>query len=32
VQEAVGLPVFDFVTMIDFLYSATHRKRYEGFY
>jgi hypothetical protein len=32
VQEAVGLPVFDFVTMIDFLYFATHRKRYDGFY
>ncbi|MGE5202501.1 MAG: aspartate/glutamate racemase family protein, partial [Acidobacteriota bacterium] len=32
VQEAVDLPVFDFVTMIDFLYSGTHRKRYDGFY
>ncbi|HTS91991.1 MAG TPA: aspartate/glutamate racemase family protein [Stellaceae bacterium] len=32
VQDAVDLPVFDFVTMIDHLYAATHRKRYQGFY
>lgn len=32
VQDAVALPVFDFVTMIDYLYSAAHQKRYEGFY
>jgi Asp/Glu/hydantoin racemase len=32
VQDAVGLPVFDFVTMIDYLYAATHRRRYEGSY
>ena len=32
VQDAVGVPVFDFVTMIDFLYASTHRKRYQGFY
>ena len=25
VQEATGLPVFDFVTMIDFLYAGTHQ-------
>lgn len=31
-QDAVGLPVFDFITMINFLYSATHQKRYKGFY
>lgn len=32
VQDAVGLPVFDFVTMIDYLYAATHRQKYEGSY
>jgi hypothetical protein len=32
VQDSVGLPVFDFVTMIDYLYAATHRRRYDGFY
>ena len=32
VQEAVDLPVFDFVTMIDYLYAGTHRQRYSGFY
>jgi len=32
VQQAVGVPVFDFVTMIDFLYAATHQRGYAGFY
>jgi len=32
VQDAVGVPVFDFITMIDFLYAATHQRRYEGYY
>jgi hypothetical protein len=32
VQDAVGLPVFDFITMIDYLYAATHRRKYEGSY
>jgi len=31
-QDALGLSVFDFVTMIDYLYAATHQRRYEGFY
>ncbi len=31
VQEAVGLPVFDFVTMIDFVYSAVVKRRFSGF-
>jgi hypothetical protein len=31
-QDALGLPVFDFVTMIDYLYAATHQRKYEGFY
>lgn len=31
VQEAVNLPVFDFVTMINFVYSAVVKKRFEGF-
>lgn len=31
VQEAVNLPVFDFITMINYVYSAVVKKRYEGF-
>jgi hypothetical protein len=31
VQEAVGLPVFDFVTMINYVFSAVVRQRYQGF-
>jgi hypothetical protein len=31
-QDELGLPVFDFVTMIDTLYAATHQQRYAGFY
>ncbi|HIH78103.1 MAG TPA: hypothetical protein HA341_04165 [Halobacteria archaeon] len=30
VQEAVALPVFDFVTMINYVYSGLVKKRYEG--
>lgn len=32
IQEAIGLPVYDFVTMIDYLQAATHRERYVGYY
>jgi hypothetical protein len=32
IQQAVGLPVYDFVTMIDYLQAATHRERYVGYY
>ncbi len=32
VQDAVGLPVFDFVTMINWLQAGTHQQRYAGFY
>lgn len=32
VQQAVDLPVYDFITMIDLVYAATHCRRYEGFY
>jgi hypothetical protein len=32
VQDATGLPVFDFVTMIDYFYQGTHRQTYQGFY
>jgi len=32
VQDAVGLPVFDFVTMINQLHAATHARRYDGAY
>ena len=31
VQEATGLPVFDFTTLIDYVFSAVVRKRFEGF-
>ncbi|MCF8078654.1 MAG: aspartate/glutamate racemase family protein [Desulfobacterales bacterium] len=31
VQEAVRLPVFDFVTMIDYVFSAVVRQRFSGF-
>ena len=31
VQDAVGLPVFDFVTMIDFVYSAVVKRRFTGY-
>mgnify|MGYP001814833819 FL=1 len=30
-QEAVGLPVFDFTTMINYVYSGLARKRFDGF-
>ena len=31
VQKAVGLPVFDYITMIDFVFSAVVKKKYQGF-
>jgi len=31
VQEAVRLPVFDFTTLIDYVYSALIRKRFKGY-
>ena len=31
VQEAVNLPVFDYITMINFVFSAVVRQRYTGF-
>jgi aspartate/glutamate racemase len=31
VQEAVGLPVFDFSTMINYVFSGLVRRRFEGF-
>lgn len=30
VQEAVHLPVFDFITMINYVYSAVAKARYQG--
>ncbi len=30
VQEATGLPVYDFVTLIDYVRSGTHQKAYSG--
>jgi hypothetical protein len=32
VQDETGLPVFDFVTMIDYFYEGTHRRPYQGYY
>ncbi len=32
VQDATGLPVFDFVSMIDYFYRGTHRRDYDGYY
>ena len=31
VQQAVGVPVFDFVTLIDYMQAGTHPRRYQGF-
>ncbi len=31
VQEATGLPVFDFITMIDHVYSSVVQRRYDGY-
>jgi len=31
VQEAVNLPVFDYVTMINYVYSSVVKKRFHGF-
>jgi len=31
VQEALGLPVFDYITMINFVYSAVVKKRFTGY-
>ncbi len=31
VQQAVGLPVFDYTTMIDFVFSGLVRSRFEGY-
>ena len=31
VQDAVGLPVYDFITMIDYLQSGTHQRGYHGY-
>ncbi|RKX79079.1 MAG: aspartate/glutamate racemase family protein [Spirochaetes bacterium] len=31
VREALELPVFDFVTMIDYVFSAVVKKRFKGF-
>ncbi len=31
VQEATGLPVFDYSTLIDYIFSAVVRRRFQGF-
>jgi len=32
IQEAVGVPVFDFITMIDHFHMSTHQPSYQGDY
>lgn len=32
VQDETGLPVFDFLTMINYFHEGTHRKAYQGYY
>lgn len=32
VQAATGVPTYDFITMIDYLYAGTHRSAFEGSY
>lgn len=32
VQDAIGLPVFDFITMIDYFHAGTHQRQYQGYY
>lgn len=32
VQEATGLPVFDYISMIDYFQAGTHQFRYDGIY
>jgi hypothetical protein len=32
VQEAVGLPVFDFSTLVNYVFSALVRRRFDGIY
>ncbi len=31
IQQAVGLPIFDYVTMINYVYSAVVKQRFNGF-
>jgi hypothetical protein len=31
VQEATGLPVFDFTTQVNYVFSAVVRRRFEGY-
>ena len=31
IQKAVGLPVFDYITMISFVFSAVVKQRFEGY-
>ena len=32
VHEATGLPVYDFINMIDYFQQSSHRKAYSGYY
>ena len=32
VQEATGVPVFDFITMIDYVQAGSHQRAYQGLY
>ena len=31
IQKAVGVPVFDYITMINFVFSAVVKQKYEGY-
>ena len=31
IQEAINLPIFDFITFINMVYLAVVKKRYKGF-
>ena len=32
VQDAVGLPVYDFITMMDYMTAGTRQRAYHGAY
>jgi Asp/Glu/hydantoin racemase len=31
IQKAVGVPVFDYITMINFVFSAVVKQKFEGY-
>jgi hypothetical protein len=32
VQQATGVPVFDFISMIDYVQSGAYQRAYQGLY